>query len=119
MTTKSLFIPTPGIEQCRNYVIIQRLVQERIRSVMMGDSFVDKSHFLASQFLEVPVQYQTQEDIGKYLKSEAKELLAAFKKYEETPAYKEAIGLLKEQEGASFNITNTTLSGMVVVLETE
>lgn len=119
MATKSLFIPTPGIEQCRNYIIIQRLIQERIRSVMMGDPFVDKSHFYASQFLEVPVAYQTQEDIGKFLKSEAKELLAAFKKYEETPEYKEAISLLKEQEGASFNIANTTLSGMVVILETE
>lgn len=119
MATKSLFIPTPGIEQCRNYVIIQRLVQERIRSVMMGDPFVDKSHFLASQFLEVPVKYQTQEEVGKYLKSEAKELLAAFNKYEETPEYKEAIGLLREQEGASFNIASTTLSGMVVLLETE
>jgi predicted GTPase len=119
MAIRSQFIKTPGIETYRHYIILQRMIQERIRATLQGDSFADKSLFYATQFLEVPHNYQREEDIKKYIMSEAKEILAAFKKFESSPEYAEDIRLLKQYEGSIFNITSITTSGIQVLIDTE
>jgi hypothetical protein len=119
MAFRTEFVKTPGIETCRNYHLVQRLIQERIRSVLMGDPFVDQSQFLAAQFLEAPAAIISPDEMRKHFQQEGKEVLAAFHQYEKNPEYAESIRLLKQYEGKIFNITNTTMSGIMVVIDTE
>ena len=119
MTTKSVMVPTPGIEECRNYVIVQRLIQERIRSTILKEPFVDLAAMLVSRFIEVPPALVKQDEIERFIKSEAKEVMAVFHKYEENPAYAEAIMLMKDISLCTFNIVSVTFTGMLVLIETE
>lgn len=118
MSINSHFIPTPGIENLSNTLIIQRLIQERIRSTLMKENMVDNAEELCVMFLAIPPTLQTPEDVRKYLKEEAKKIVAAFHKFEkETPEYHEAIRLLKEQENKCFKIVNVTYPGILILLE--
>ena len=116
---KSVFVATPGIERCPNYYLIQLLIRERIRSVLMGDTFVDNARELVVKYLNIPPHYKTQEQIDKYIKSEAKEVTSNFLKFETTPGYQEIIRSLKQLEGSRFNITSFTMSGIMVLVEVE
>ena len=116
---KSVFVATPGIERCPNYYLIQLLIRERIRSVLLGEPFVDNAKELVLKYLDIPAHYKTQEQIDKFIKSEAKEVTSNFLKFETTPAYKEVIGLLRQMEGSRFNITSFTMSGIMVLVEVE
>lgn len=113
-------IPTPGIENCRHYTIMQQLVVGRVRSIMTDEPFLEELGPLIYQYLEVPPALETAEEIGKYVDSEAKEIKAAFKKFEETtPGYLDAINLLKPYHGRAFSINSVTLSGVRILIEVE
>lgn len=118
MTINSHFIPTPGIENITNTIIIQRLIQERIRSTLMGENMVDTMDELCMAFLEVPKHLETPEQVRTFLKEEGKKIQAAFQKFEkDTPEYAEAIRLLKEQKNKCFKIVNVTYPGIMILLE--
>jgi hypothetical protein len=119
MTTKAHFIPTPGIEQLPHFYVIQKLIEERIRSILQNDSFVDKSHFLVSQYIEVPTTFTTPEQVGKYVNEMSKTILQTFNEYEKTPEYHDAIMQLKPYENTMFQITSTTYVGVQVLLRFE
>ena len=114
---KSQTIPTPGIEKCSNYYLVQQLILQRIRCTLTGDKFVDTSYELAQKYLLPPPTCQTQEQVHKYLLNEARMIPAAFKLYEQTPDYIEAIKLLRTYEGSTFTIVNVTLGGIIVLIE--
>ena len=116
---KSMFFPTTGIEKCSNYYLVQRLILQRIRSVLTGEEFKDTSYDLAAQYLTVPAHYQTPKDIERYLLSEAKMIASAFHQYEKTPGYEENIKLLRTYEGKTFSIVNVTMSGIIILIEAE
>jgi hypothetical protein len=119
MITKAHFIPTPGIEQLPHNYVIQKLIEERIRSILQGDNFVDKSHFLVSQYIEVPTTFTTPEQVNKHNAEMAKTILQSFKEYEQTPEYHDAIMQLKPYENAMFQIVSTTYVGVQVMLRIE
>jgi len=113
-------IPTPGIENCRHYTIMQQLVVGRVRSIMTNEPFLDDVGPMIQQYLEVPPALQTAEEVKKYIDSEAKEVKAAFKKFEETtPGYADAIALLKPYCGRSFSINSISLGGVRILIEVE
>lgn len=119
MMTKSHFIPTPGIDQLPHYYIIQKLIEERIRSILQGDSFVDKTHFLVGQFITVPTNLTTPEQVNKYNAEMVKTILDTFNEFEKTPEYHDAILQLKPYENTMFQITSTTYVGVQVLLKFE
>jgi len=119
MTVKSHFIPTPGIEQLPHYYCIQKLIEERIRSILQGDSFVDKSHFLVTNFLQTPTTFTTPEQVNKHNNEMAKTILKTFEEFEKTPEYHDAILQLKPYENAMFQIVSTTYVGVQVMLTIE
>jgi hypothetical protein len=119
MMTKAHFIPTPGIDQLPHYYVIQKLIEERIRSILQGDSFVDKSHFLVANYLETPTTFTTPEQVNKHNAEMAKTILATFKEYEKTPEYHDAIIQLKPYENTMFQIISTTYVGIQVLLKFE
>lgn len=116
---KSMFFPTTGIEKCSNYYLVQRLIIQRIKSVLTGETFKDISFDLVNQYLTVPPHYQTPKDVERYLLSEAKMVSSAFNQYEKTPGYEENIKLLRTYEGKTFSIVNVTMSGIMILIEVE
>lgn len=119
MMTKAHFIPTPGIDQLPHYYVIQKLIEERIRSILQGDNFVDKSHFLVANYLTVPTNLTTPEQVNKYNAEMSKTILASFNEFEKTPEYHDAILQLKPYENTMFQITSTTYVGVQVLLKFE
>jgi hypothetical protein len=119
MITKAHFIPTPGIEQLPHNYVIQKLIEERIRSILQGDSFVDKSHFLVAQYLEVPSNLTTPEQVNKHNQEMAKTILKSFHEMEKNPEYHDAILQLKPYENSMFQIVSTTYVGVQVMLRIE
>lgn len=118
MTTNTHFIPTPGIENVTSTIIIQRLIQERIRSTLMKENMVDTLGDLCMMFLEVPKTLETPTQVKEFLEKEATAIRAAFQKFEEeTPGYAEAIRLLQLQENKCFKIVNVTYPGIYILLE--
>jgi hypothetical protein len=119
MMTKSHFIPTPGIEQLPHYFIIQKLIEERIRSILQGDSFMDKSHFLVGHYTTIPTNLTTPEQVTSYTNEMAKTVLDTFKEFEKNPEYHDAILQLKPYENTMFQIISTTYVGVQVMLKIE
>jgi hypothetical protein len=117
MSIRSLFVPTPEVEQYSNYYLVQLLAKERIRCIMEGDQFNDISGALVERYLEIPPKLVRQEDIQKYCKSEGKVILQSFERFEKTPLYAEAIQNLKPYANNKFEITNVTAAGIVVLIE--
>jgi len=116
---KAHFIPTPGIDQLPHYYIIQKLIEERIRAILQGDSFVDKSQFLVANYLQVPSNLTTPEQVNKHNGEMAKQIFAAFNEFEKIPEYHDAILQLKPYENAMFQIVSTTYVGIQVMLTIE
>lgn len=116
---KTMFFPTVDIEKCSNYYLVQRMILQRIRSVLTGEPFVDISVDLANQYLSVPPHYQTPKDVERYILSEAKMISSAFHQYEKNPEYDANIKLLRTYEGRTFSIVNVTMSGIIIIIEVE
>lgn len=115
--TRSQFIPTPGITEVTNFYLVQLMMHDRVRAIISGDSFVDNSELYAQKYLNIPNSLDTPTKIDKFVKQEAKSISAAFHRYEETPIYKEALLAIKQMEGHSFQIVDTTNSGIMVLVE--
>lgn len=112
----SCFIATPGIEECSNYIIIQRLIEHRIRCVLMGSEFSDISRDLVLKFMTPPDDCITAEQMNKFVDIEAMNVLATFKLYEQLPSYQEAIEALKQHAGKQFTITSMTMTGIQILI---
>lgn len=117
MSIRSLFVPTPEVEQYSNYYLVQLLAKERIRCIMENDQFNDISSSLVERYLEIPPKLVRQEDIQKYCKSEGKMILQSFERFEKTPLYAEAVKSLKPYANNKFEITSVTAAGIVVLIE--
>lgn len=112
----ALFIHTPGIEECPNYIIIQRLIEHRIRCVMTGNEFSDITKDLVLRFMTAPDDVITPEQLSDFIQVEAERVLATFKLYEKLPSYEEAILALKHHQGKTFSITSITLTGFQILI---
>lgn len=112
----TLFVPTPGIEEVRNYFLVQKLLEHRIRSMMTGIPFDDISRSLVEQFITVPTTNQTPEQVNNFYSMEAQELYAAFAMYEQNPRFQESLQTLVPYKGKPFSINSLTNVGMQLVI---
>jgi len=120
--TSSLFIPTPGIENCSHYYIVQKLIQERIRSIMMETPFKDDIFDLVKKYLVLPhtINADDEKMVKSFYEEVGKAVIEAFEKFEsETPTYRDAILLLKDHVGKTFSIFSMTLTGIHMTIETD
>lgn len=113
---RALFVNTPGIEECENYWVVQRLIEHRIRCVMTGSEFSDISRDLVLKFLTAPDDADTPEKMNHFLTVEAERLLNTFNLYEQLPDYQTAIEALKPFAGLSFSITSITMTGFQILI---
>jgi hypothetical protein len=119
--TRSHFIVTPGIELLPNSFLVQNLIRERVRAVLMAESNVDFKQLAGSwvmRYIPAP-EFSPDNDGSKYqawLKKETDTVVKAFHKYEENVAYQESIKQLKVFEGQMFSINSVTQSGIMVLI---
>lgn len=112
----TLFVPTPGIEEVRNYFLVQKLLEHRIRSMMTGIPFDDISRRLVEQYLTPPVTSQTQDQLNNFYSLEAQELYNSFAMYEQSPRFQESLATLIPYKGKPFSINGLTNMGMQLVI---
>lgn len=117
MSVRSLFVPTPNVEQYTNYYLVQLMAKERIRCIMLEEPFNDISGSLVERYLTLPPAVQTAEAIQKYCLAEGKIINKAFKEFEKTPAYVNALEQLNPYKGNKFEITSVTSGGIMVLIE--
>jgi len=115
---KSFFFKTPGIGELRHSLIVRQFVQERIRCFMDDIPFSDTSLAeLARRFMVIPGHYETDEQRLGYFTSELKEVMAAFKLYEEGAGYREDIRLLRPYRGHRWVLRSTSPAGILIIIE--
>lgn len=112
----AVFINTPGIEECANYMIIQRLIEHRIRSVLTDSAFSDITRQLVIQFMTPPDKADTPELVEEFVALEAASLLNTFNLYEKLASYQDNIQALKHYVGKQFSITSITFTGIQVII---
>lgn len=112
MSIKSLFVPTPEVEQFSNYYVVQLLAKERIRCIMTGDKFQDTSLELVQKYLTIPPNTLGANAEEKFFKAEAKNVMESFKLLEKVPAFAEALQLVKTYAGNDFEVTSVTANGI-------
>lgn len=112
MSIKSLFVPTPEVEQFSNYYVVQLLAKERIRCIMTGDKFQDTSLELVQKYLTIPSTALGANAEEKFFKTEAKNVMTSFKLLEKVPAFAEAMRLVASYAGKEFEITSVTANGI-------
>ena len=106
MSIRTVFIPTPQIEQFSNYYLVQLLAKHRVLCMGKGEPFTDTSAELVEKYLTIPVGLTT-----------AKEVLASFKLLEQVPIYEQAMKQLKAYEGHQLEVSSVTTSGLMVLIE--
>lgn len=112
----ALFIPTPGIIECKNYFVVQKLIEHRVRSILTESGFSDISKELVLHFLTPPEKATNPEKLNKFVDYEAQELLNTFNLYEQTPDYQTAIEGLIPHKGKTFSIVSITNNGLQVLI---
>lgn len=112
----TLFIGTPGIEELRNYFLVQKLLEHRVRSMLTGIPFDDISRQLVMQYITIPSTHQTPEQVEAFYSLEAQELSAAFAMYEQTPRFQESLQTLIPYKGKPFSINGLTNMGMQLII---
>ena len=112
MSIKSLFVPTPEVEQFSNYYVVQLLAKERIRCIMTGDKFQDTSLELVQKYLTIPPNTLGANAEEKFFKAEAKNVMESFKLLEKVPAFAEALQLVAAYAGNEFEVTSVTANGI-------
>lgn len=113
---KSLFVPTPNVELFSNYYLVQLLAKERVKSIMEKTSFGNISEELVNKYLTIPEKLGKPEDIERYVKAEAKDVFASFKRFEEEKQYKQALLALKDYTGYDYEVTSVTMQGIMVLI---
>lgn len=114
---RSIFIPTPQVEQFSNYYLVQLLAKERINCLMTGEKFEDKSLELVQKYLTIPSGITTAKQEEDFFKATAKEVMASFKVLEKFPMYEDAMKQLKVYENHKHEVTSVTTSGLMVLIE--
>jgi hypothetical protein len=117
MSVRSLFVPTPEVEKYTNYYLVQLMAKERIRCIMKNETFSDIAPSLVERYLTLPPAVQTADAIKKYCEAEGKIINKAFKEFEKTPAYVNALEQLNPYKGNPFEITSVTSGGIMVLIE--
>lgn len=112
MSIKSLFVPTPEVEQFSNYYVVQLLAKERIRCIMTGDKFQDTSLELVEKYLTYSSNTMPVSSEEAFFKTKAKEVMASFKLLEKVPAFAEALQLVAAYAGNEFEVTSVTANGI-------
>lgn len=113
---KSQQIRTPGLAKLHRSFLIRMLVVERIRCLMDDVPFNDNPHMLVAKFLPIPTHYKDEEQKDRYIKSEVLEVMAAFKRFEETPAYQEDLKALVPYKGHIWHLISSSDSGVLITV---
>lgn len=113
----TLFVPTPGIEQLRNYFLVQKLLEHRVRSLMTQVPFDNNARQLVEMYLSPPPAMTSQNDIQKFYEQEAHELYASFATYEQSPKFQESLQILVPYKGKNFSISSITSVGIQLIID--
>ena len=113
----TLFIGTPGIQELRNYYLVQKLLEHRIRSILTEIPFENISRKLVMDYIAPPPALTNQDDIQKFYSDEAQELFAGFATYEQTPAFQSALETLVPYKGKTFSISSITTVGLQLIID--
>ncbi|MNG46907.1 hypothetical protein D3C79_47710 [compost metagenome] len=112
----TLFIATPGIEELRNYFLVQKLLEHRVRSMMTGIPFDNIARTLVEQYITPPITMQTVDQLNNFYSLEAQELYNSFAMYEQTPKFQEALHTLVPYKGKPFTINGLTNMGLQLII---
>ena len=110
------FVPTPGVEECSNYWLVLKMLEQRIRNLMTEEGFQDISRQLVYQFLTPPNNIDTPAQVEKWLDERATELYSAYATYEASPTFLEGLQVLVPYKGKQFSISSTTSKGIMVLI---
>lgn len=113
---KSQNIRTPGLAKLHRSFLIRMLVVERVRCLMDDVVFNDNPHTLVAKFLPIPTHYKDDEQKDRYIKSEVMEVMAAFRRFEETPAYQEDLKALIPYKGHIWHLISSSDSGVLITV---
>lgn len=110
-------IRTPGLEKLHRSFILRLLVIERIRCLMDGVTFSDNPEVLVQRHLPIPAHYKEQEQKNQYLRSEGMEVMNAFKRFEQNPAYQEDLKAIIPYKGHVWHLSSSSDSGVLITIE--
>lgn len=113
----TLFIGTPGIEQLRNYYLVQKLLEHRVRSIMTQTPFENIARKLVEGYIAPPAALTKQNDIQKFYEQEAQELYAGFAEYEQSSAFQDSLMTLVPYKGKTFSISSITSVGLQLIID--
>jgi hypothetical protein len=113
----TLFIPTPGIEECHNYWLVQKLLDGRVRSIMTSTPFENNARQLVEYYLTPPPHLTKPADIQRFYEMEAQELYGSFANYEQSPGFQEALKTLIPYKGKTFSINSITTVGLSMIID--
>ena len=113
----TLFIQTPGIEQVRNYYLVQKLLEQRVRSIMTEIPFENTSLVLVRQYLSPPPNFTKPEQVQNFYEMEAHELYSNFAAYEQSPSFQESLHLLVPYKGKPFSVSSITTVGLQMIID--
>ena len=119
MSLRSLFIPTPDVQNYPNYYLVQLLAKERVRCLLSGESFVNISEYLVEKYLEAPSHLVSVKDIKDFILEKGKEVLESFKTFEKDSSYKAALETLIPYKGYKFDFLGVTISGIMLMVEVD
>lgn len=113
---KSQNIRTPGLAKLHRSFLLRMLVVERIRCLMDDVPFNDNPHSLIERHLPIPSHYKEEDQKARYIKSEMIEVMSAFKRFEETPAYQEDLKALLPYKGHIWHLVTSSDSGVLITV---
>lgn len=113
----TLFVPTPGIEECHNYWLVQKMLESRIRSIMTSTPFENPARYLVEVYLTPPPHMSQAKDIQRFYETEAQELYASFANYEQSPSFQDALNTLVPYKGKTFSISSVTTVGLQLIID--
>jgi hypothetical protein len=113
---RSLFVPTPQVEQFSNYYLVQLLAKERVRCIMTGDKFNDTSRELVEKYLTIPPTLRSADEQENFFKTAARDIMNSFKTFEKTPPYIDALKALAPYAGNVYEVSAVTVNGIMVLI---
>lgn len=114
---KSQNVRTPGLDRIYRGFLVRALVIERIRCILDDVPFNDSPKALIEKYIVIPPHYKDQEQKDRFLNSEMLEVMAAFRRFEETPAYQEDLNAILPYKGHIWHLVSSSTSGVLLTFE--
>jgi hypothetical protein len=110
-------IRTPGLDRMHRSFILRLLVVERVRCILDQVTFNDNPHTLIEKHLPIPPHYKDDEQKARYVQSESIEVMNAFRRFEQNPAYQEDLRTILPYKGHVWHLTHSSGAGVLITIE--